>query len=75
MGGRGRSSFTKRQKERSRQDKQREKAERKNLRKQEKTSGEPGGVDTDLEVLVDSSSDPFARNLGENFLTELEQEE
>lgn len=74
MGGRGRSSFTKRQKERSRQDKQREKAERKNLRKQEK-SGEPGGVDTDLEVLEDSSSDPFARNLGENFLTELDQEE
>jgi hypothetical protein len=75
MGGRGRSSFTKRQKERSRQDKQREKAERKNLRKQEKTSGEPGGVENHLEVLVDSSSDPFARNLGENFLTELEQEE
>jgi hypothetical protein len=75
MSGRGRSSFTKRQKERSRQDKQREKAERKTLRKQEKSSGEPGGVDTDLEVLVDSSSDPFARNLGENFLSESEQED
>jgi hypothetical protein len=75
MGGRGRSSFTKRQKERSRQDKQREKAERKTQRKQEKSSGEGGGVDTDLEVLVDHSSDPFARNLGENFLTESDQEE
>jgi hypothetical protein len=74
MGGRGRSSFTKRQKERSRQDKQREKAERKTQRKQEK-SGEGGGVDTDLEVLVDHSSDPFARNLGENFLTDADQEE
>jgi hypothetical protein len=75
MGGRGRSSFTKRQKERSRQDKQREKAERKILRKQEKSSGEPGGADNDLEVLVDSSNDPFARNLGENYLPELDQEE
>jgi hypothetical protein len=75
MSGRGRSSFTKRQKERSRQDKQREKAERKTLRKQEKSSGEPGGADTDLEVLVDSSSDPFARNLGENFLSESDQED
>ena len=75
MGGRGRSSFTKRQKERSRQDKQREEAERKNLRKQEKSSGEGGTVDTDLDVLVDHSSDPFARNLGENSLVDLEQEE
>ncbi len=75
MSGRGRSSFTKRQKERSRQDKQREKAERKTQRKQEK-SGEPGsGPDMDLEVLVDSSADPFARNLGENFLSDSEQEE
>jgi len=75
MSGRGRSSFTKRQKERSRQVKQREKAERKSLRKQEK-SGEPGsGPDMDLEVLVDSSNDPFARNLGENFLSELEQDD
>jgi hypothetical protein len=36
MPGRGRASFTKRQKERSRQDKQREKAERKAQRKVEK---------------------------------------
>ncbi len=75
MGGRGRSSFTKRQKERSRQDKQREKAERKTQRKQDKSSGEGGGVETDLEVLVDHSSDPFARNLGENFLTDADQDE
>jgi len=75
MAGRSRSSFNKRQKERSRQDKQREKAERKTLRKQEKSTGEPGSVDNDLEVLVDSSSDPFARNLGENFLSDSEQEE
>jgi hypothetical protein len=42
MGGRSRSSFTKRLKERSRQEKQQEKAERKKLRKLEKQSGVPG---------------------------------
>jgi hypothetical protein len=41
------SSFTKRQKERARQEKQREKAERKVQRKQEK---QPGGPDDDLGV-------------------------
>lgn len=41
MPGRGRASFTKRQKERSRQDKQREKAERKAQRKVEKRPGDP----------------------------------
>ena len=75
MSGRGRSSFTKRQKERSRQDKQREKAERKSQRKAEKGTGEPGDLDSSLEVLVDSSTDPFARNLGTDFLTETEQDE
>jgi hypothetical protein len=40
MGGRG-SSFTKRQKERSRQEKQREKAERRLQRKAEKQPGMP----------------------------------
>src|SRR5580765_1207201 len=75
MGGRGRFSFTKCQKERSRQDKQREKAERKTQRKQEKSSGDGGMPETDLEVLVDHLSDSFVRNLGENFLTESDQEE
>src|SRR5256885_11223801 len=42
MPGRGRASFTKRQKERSRQDKQREKAERKAQRKVEKQTGPEG---------------------------------
>ncbi len=41
------SSFTKRQKERARQEKQREKAERKVQRKQDK---QPGGPDDDLGV-------------------------
>ncbi|HZE28274.1 MAG TPA: hypothetical protein VE083_12830 [Terriglobales bacterium] len=75
MSGRGRSSFTKRQKERSRQDKQREKAERKSQRKAEKGTGEAGDLDSNLEVLVDSSTDPFARNLGTDFVTETDQEE
>lgn len=39
MPGRGRSTFTKRQKEHARQEKRREKAERKNQRKAEKQSG------------------------------------
>ena len=42
MPGRGRASFTKRKKERSRQDKQREKAERKAQRKVEKQTGPEG---------------------------------
>jgi hypothetical protein len=37
---RGRSTFTKRQKEQARQQKQREKAERKSQRRQEKSEGE-----------------------------------
>jgi len=41
MPGRGRASFTKRQKERSRQDKQREKLERRAQRKLEKPAGGP----------------------------------
>jgi hypothetical protein len=47
MAGRSRSSFNKRQKERSRQDKQREKLEKRQQRKLEKQSGAPGD-DTDL---------------------------
>jgi|GraSoiStandDraft_13_1057314.scaffolds.fasta_scaffold855932_2 hypothetical protein len=55
MPGRGRSSFTKRQKERSRQDKQREKAERRSQRKSEK---QDRGPETDIghnDVLSDES--------------------
>ena len=42
MPGRGRSSFTKRQKEHTRQQKQRDKAERRTLRKTEEPVGTPG---------------------------------
>ncbi len=73
MSGRGRSSFTKRQKERSRQDKQREKAERKSQRKAEK--GVADSPDLDLNAPVDHSADPFARNLGPDFLISTDQEE
>jgi hypothetical protein len=45
MAGRSRSSFNKRQKERSRQDKQREKLEKRQQRKLEKQSGVPGAND------------------------------
>ncbi len=45
MAGRSRSSFNKRQKERSRQDKQREKLEKRQQRKLEKQSGVPGEDD------------------------------
>jgi hypothetical protein len=45
MAGRSRSSFNKRQKERSRQDKQREKLEKRQQRKAEKQSGVPGEND------------------------------
>jgi hypothetical protein len=45
MAGRSRSSFNKRQKERSRQDKQREKLEKRQQRKLEKQSGTPGEND------------------------------
>jgi hypothetical protein len=45
MAGRSRSSFNKRQKERSRQDKQREKLEKRQQRKLEKQSGVPGSPD------------------------------
>jgi hypothetical protein len=42
MPGRGRSSFNKRQKEHTRQQKQRDKAERRSQRKSEDTPGSPG---------------------------------
>jgi hypothetical protein len=50
MPGRGRSSFTKRQKEHTRQQKQRDKAERRSQRKTEEpvgTSGESSELDLD----------------------------
>ena len=62
MAGKG-STFTKRQKERSRQEKQREKAQRRLQRKDEK---QVGGAETDLDStltpLSAAESDPFARN-------------
>ena len=56
MSGRGRSSFTKRLKERSRQEKQREKAERKNQRKQDKPVRNPED-DFGTNVIVDDIED------------------
>jgi len=49
MPGRGRSSFTKRQKEHSRQEKRREKEERKSQRKLEKQAGTTGNTDDTIE--------------------------
>ena len=49
MPGRGRSSFTKRQKEHSRQEKRREKEERKNQRKLEKQAGTTENIDSSIE--------------------------
>jgi hypothetical protein len=52
MPGRGRSSFTKRQKEHTRQQKQRDKAERRSQRKTEDTLGTPGdSSELDLDEL------------------------
>jgi hypothetical protein len=56
MSGRGRSSFTKRLKERSRQEKQREKAERKTQRKQDKPVRNPED-DFGTNVVVDDLDD------------------
>jgi len=52
MPGRGRSSFTKRQKEHTRQQKQRDKAERRSQRKTEEPLGSPGdSSELDLDEL------------------------
>jgi hypothetical protein len=52
MPGRGRSSFTKRQKEHTRQQKQRDKAERRSQRKTEEPLGNPGdSSELDLDEL------------------------
>jgi hypothetical protein len=59
MSGRGRSSFTKRLKERSRQEKQREKAERKTQRKQEKQPRNPEDDFGTNETVPEESLSPF----------------
>jgi hypothetical protein len=61
MAGKG-STFTKRQKERSRQEKQREKAQRRLQRKDEKQVGGETDLDSSLTPLNGAESDPFARN-------------
>ena len=45
---RGRSTFTKREKERTRQQRQRDKAERRNERKQQKTAADAGNATAEL---------------------------
>ena len=51
MSGRGRSSFNKRQKEHTRQQKQRDKAERRSQRKTEEPLGSSGDSSLDLDEL------------------------
>ena len=59
---RGRSTFTKRQKEHARQQKQRDKAERRNQRKQEKTV--PGSVDEMIELQGHAAAQSALFNIG-----------
>jgi len=59
---RGRSTFTKRQKEHTRQQKQRDKAERRNQRKQEKAVA--GGVDEMAELREHAAAQAALFNLG-----------
>jgi hypothetical protein len=59
---RGRSTFTKRQKEQTRQQKQRDKAERRSLRKQDKP--EPGGVDEMAELRDHAAAQAALFNIG-----------
>ena len=58
----GRSTFTKRQKEHTRQQRQRDKAERRNLRKQEKPVG--GSVDEMAELREHAAEQAALFNLG-----------
>jgi hypothetical protein len=61
MPGRGRSSFTKRQKEHTRQQKQRDKAERRSQRKTEDTLGTPGdSSELDLDELQKHAAEQAA---------------
>jgi hypothetical protein len=59
---RGRSTFTKRQKEHTRQQRQRDKAERRNQRKQQKALG--GGVDEMAELREHGAAQAAVFNLG-----------
>jgi hypothetical protein len=59
---RGRSTFTKRQKEHTRQQRQRDKAERRNQRKQEKSV--PGSVDEMAELREHAAEQAALFNLG-----------
>jgi hypothetical protein len=60
---RGRSTFTKRQKEHTRQQRQRDKAERRNQRKQEKPV--EGGLDEMAELRQHAAEQAALFNLGE----------
>jgi hypothetical protein len=59
---RGRSTFTKRQKEQTRQQRQREKEERRNQRKQEKPA--EGGIDDMAELREHAAAQAALFNLG-----------
>ena len=59
---RGRSTFTKRQKEHTRQQRQRDKAERRNERKQEKPAA--GSVDEMAELRAHAAAQAALFNLG-----------
>jgi hypothetical protein len=59
---RGRSTFTKRQKEQTRQQRQRDKAERRTLRKQDKPA--PGSVDEMTELRKHAAAQAALFNIG-----------
>jgi len=59
---RGRSTFTKRQKEQTRQQRQRDKAERRNLRKQDQSA--PGSVDEMAELREHAAAQAALFNIG-----------
>jgi len=59
---RGRSTFTKRQKEQTRQQRQRDKAERRNLRKQDQPA--PGSVDEMAELRAHAAAQAALFNIG-----------
>ncbi|HTS37307.1 MAG TPA: hypothetical protein VMH04_16640 [Candidatus Solibacter sp.] len=59
---RGRSTFTKRQKEHTRQQKQRDKAERRSQRKQDKSAG--GSVDEMAELREHAAAQAALFNIG-----------
>ena len=69
---RGRSTFTKRQKEQTRQQRQRDKEERRNQRKQEKTAAV--GVDEMAELRGHAAEQAALFNLGANEADTAEEE-